>query len=89
MPESTRARTRLRVQRYRNRLHRLRILLILPSVACTDRLALDPLRESNSGAIIDNHHSQSIARAPGPPASIYRVETDPPTHPECSRAGSL
>ncbi|KAF5723793.1 hypothetical protein FMUND_1476 [Fusarium mundagurra] len=87
-PESTRARTRLRVQRYRNRLHRLRIPPTLPSVACTDGLALDPLGESNSGATIDNHHSQSIARAPDPPASIYRVEADPQTHPERSCAGS-
>jgi hypothetical protein len=88
VPTLARARTRLRVQRYRNRLHRLRIPPTLPSVACTDGLALDPLRESNSGAIIDNHHSQSIARAPDPPASIYRVEADPQTHPERPRAGS-
>ncbi|KAF5701327.1 hypothetical protein FMUND_13934 [Fusarium mundagurra] len=86
--ESTRARTRLRIQRYRNRLHRLRIPPSLPSVACTDGLALDPLRKSNSGAIIDNHHSQSTDRAPDHPASIYRVEPDPQTHPERSRAGS-
>lgn len=87
-PESTRARTRFRVQRYRNRLHRLRIPPTLPSVACTDGLALDPLRESNSGAIIDNHQSQPIARAPDPSASTYRVQADLQKHPERSRAGS-
>ncbi|KAH7236688.1 hypothetical protein BKA59DRAFT_559814 [Fusarium tricinctum] len=87
-PDSVRARTRLRVQKYRDRLHRLRIPPTLPSVGCTDGLALDPSRESNSGTIIENHQSQSLARASGPSASIYRVEADPQTHPERSCACS-
>jgi hypothetical protein len=87
-PESTRALTRLRVHRHRNRLHRLRIPPTLPSVACTDGLPLTPSRESNSGAITDNHQSQSIAMAPGPSASTCRVQADSQTHSVRSRAGS-
>ncbi|KAJ4019781.1 hypothetical protein NW761_014895 [Fusarium oxysporum] len=87
-PESTRTLTRLRVQRYRNRMHRLRIPPTLPSVARTDGLPSTPSRESNSGAMIDDHQSQSITRASGPSASTRRVRADPQTCPARSCTGS-
>ncbi|KAH7464116.1 hypothetical protein FOMA001_g17989 [Fusarium oxysporum f. sp. matthiolae] len=87
-PESTRALTRLRVQRYRNRMHRLRIPPTLPSVARADGLPSTPSRESNSGAMIDDHQSQSTTRASGPSASKRRVRADPQTCPARSCTGS-
>ncbi|RYC79461.1 hypothetical protein BFJ63_vAg17653, partial [Fusarium oxysporum f. sp. narcissi] len=87
-PESTRALTRLRVQRYRNRMHRLRILPTPPSVARADGLPSTPSRESNSGAMIDDRQSQSITRASGPLASTRRVRADPQTCSARSCTGS-
>ena len=75
-PESTRALTRLRVQKYRNRLHRLRIPPILPP------------RESDFLDTMINCRCQSTAGISGSSVSMCRFRANPQTCPVCSCVGS-
>ncbi|KAF4456422.1 hypothetical protein FALBO_15411, partial [Fusarium albosuccineum] len=86
-PQPTQALAQLRVQRYRNRLHRLRIPPTLPFIVRTEELPSTSPRESDLGTMIDCR-CRFVAGTPDHLASTRYVRTDPQPCPVCSGAES-
>jgi hypothetical protein len=87
-PQSTRALTRLRVQRYRNRLHRLRIPPTLPSIVRTDESPPTSSPGGSGSGTMTDCRCRFVAGTPDHPASMRYARTHPQPCPVCSCGAS-